>query len=701
MAEYLVCLLTSNNIDYLKLSLDCVLKQTKFSDFHINIVVNTLNENYYNDVINNFKNITSYNLKIIRTESNGKPGKGHNSIINIFKNNYKYKKLIMLDGDDFLYPDSIYKIDKLYSKNNYDVITLCGNTFLKYERFNITNVNNKYSFEYTFDVTEHKYIKKMGTDYNTTIATPFRLLSLNRNLINKYEKLYDEQCYTYDDYLMFLIIYKEYFKNDLNILLLSCATMYMYTKFNCNDKASTISKDETSSIIDENKICKNYIKSMNINELKCENLNIIPYTDLFPNYDDNVSRKFYIDILSNSLKLADIIEYKTKILFIDTVSWDYNTIYQKPLGGTPSAIFNICNILSKNNNILVLTPSSKYTKVSENLSYNTLTDLNIINFNADYIVFQGSLYKNAEFYKSINNNIKLICWTQHDVNVDFIKKEFSKKTNFDKFIFVSNWQKNRYLQYYNLDHKKCFVMQNAISENINLSAKYQKEKTLIYISSPYRGLLIAYKMFLKIKEKIPDIRFKVFSCFSRDFNNTYSNKTFNPLRKEDINLTNDYDRFYKNLYEKLIDDSNIDYYGSVPQDVLFKHLQKSMILFYPNTFPETCCTSILEAMALKCNVITSDLGALSETSNGFSDIFNPTIDVSNIDYTLDEAVSNPIDTNLISQKYFNNFIEKTIHLINNYYSTENQEKLSKQIKYISEECIWSKKTNKFCQILEI
>jgi glycosyltransferase involved in cell wall biosynthesis len=91
-------------------------------------------------------------------------------------------------------------------------------------------------------------------------------------------------------------------------------------------------------------------------------------------------------------------------------------------------------------------------------------------------------------------------------------------------------------------------------------------------------------------------------------------------------LINDHNIYYKDFFKQLVDDSNIEFYGSVPQKILFEHLKTAMIMFYPNTYPETCCTSILECMAHKCNVITSDLGALAETSNGFANIFNPLID---------------------------------------------------------------------------
>lgn len=700
MAEYLVCILSSSNIESLKITYESAYNQEKFHDFHINIILNTLDENYYNEVINYFK-LNNKLTKILKTESNGKPGKGHNSVINHFKNSFKYDKLIIIDGDDYFYPDSIYKINLLYEKNNYDVITLAGNTIITNSEFQTKSKNNKYSLEYTFDINEMT-VSDISTDYNKILATPFRLISLNRQILNLYEKLYDEDCLTYDDYLTFLIIYKEYFLKNLNILILSCDSMYMYTKFNNSFKATSSLTESLLKV--ENEICRKNATKLNINmdNLECEKIKIIPFHLIISNYENKISNNFYLNVLSQSIKTFNPIYCKKNILFIDTTEWNYYTIDNKPVGGTQSAIYYLSNKLSEKDNVLVLTTSNSHLKISDNLSYNFINEQNIISFNPDYVIFQGLMYNSFEFYKNLNPKVKLINWNQHDINVQFVKNTFSKELFFDKYIFVSNWQKNRYIQNYNLDHSKCYVMQNAISNNIPLNYDYMnsKEPTITFMSLPYRGLLIAFELFQIIKKEIPNIKFKIFSSFSRDFNTTYSKKIFNPMTIDDLNnLDNEFDKYYLPLYKQLVSDKNIEFYGSVPQKILFKHLESSMIFFYPNTFLETCCTSILEAMAFKCNVITSNIGALPETCNGFASLFDPLIDFSFYDENIINYLHSPIQIDKISENYINKFVEKTISLIKNYYSINNKNSLNHQINYIKSKCIWDKKINDFLNIL--
>jgi hypothetical protein len=75
------------------------------------IVVNSLNPQYFNQVVKEFPNIWC-----VPTKSNGMPGKGHNSVLNIFRyyrrtlTNAPFDYLIPLDGDDFLYPVAISRI---------------------------------------------------------------------------------------------------------------------------------------------------------------------------------------------------------------------------------------------------------------------------------------------------------------------------------------------------------------------------------------------------------------------------------------------------------------------------------------------------------------------------------------------------------------------------------------------------------------
>ena len=91
-SKFLLCILTSSNEKLLKVSYNSALNQVNHNlDYTIIIVVNSLNTSYYNSVCEEFKNI---DVEIIQTVSNGKPGMGHNSVINLFKHRLQYDYII-------------------------------------------------------------------------------------------------------------------------------------------------------------------------------------------------------------------------------------------------------------------------------------------------------------------------------------------------------------------------------------------------------------------------------------------------------------------------------------------------------------------------------------------------------------------------------------------------------------------------------
>ena len=83
------------------------------------IVVNTLNDDYYNEVKN-----AGFSFDVIRTESNGKPSKGKNSCRDLFlKSDSDF--MSQVDGDDWLYPTWAKSIAQhIYQYPNIDVLGL-------------------------------------------------------------------------------------------------------------------------------------------------------------------------------------------------------------------------------------------------------------------------------------------------------------------------------------------------------------------------------------------------------------------------------------------------------------------------------------------------------------------------------------------------------------------------------------------------
>jgi glycosyltransferase involved in cell wall biosynthesis len=78
---------------------------------------------------------------------------------------------------------------------------------------------------------------------------------------------------------------------------------------------------------------------------------------------------------------------------------------------------------------------------------------------------------------------------------------------------------------------------------------------------------------------------------------------------------------YQDLYDKCESLDGVVYRGSVSNEELRKELHTFDILAYPNTFEETSCISVIEALSAGLRVVTSNLGALPETTEGWARMY--------------------------------------------------------------------------------
>ena len=218
----------------------------------------------------------------------------------------------------------------------------------------------------------------------------------------------------------------------------------------------------------------------------------------------------------------------------------------------------------------------------KHLSDESFKDINLILNNTNYDLIEKD---------KIN-----ILWMHHFVNqkeaINLGSKDFINKL--DWIVYNSNWNFEQHIKYFKVPKNKSIVIRNAI-EKINFIEKPKDKISLIYHTTPWRGLKILLKVFKNLN--LENVELNV--CSS----------TIIYGKKFDSILGKNYDE----LFSECKNTKNVNYFGFLKNEKIIEQLKKVHIFAHPSIWPETSCIAAIESMAAGCEVVTTNLGALNET----------------------------------------------------------------------------------------
>jgi glycosyltransferase involved in cell wall biosynthesis len=204
----------------------------------------------------------------------------------------------------------------------------------------------------------------------------------------------------------------------------------------------------------------------------------------------------------------------------------------------------------------------------------------------------------------------------HDLPEDPESKKFKDpefQQNIHKYIFISNWQFQRYqlIQGVKYDDKS-EVIESGIEPAPQTALKKPEDGKIhiVYTSTPQRGLEILVPVFKHLATVYPNIHLHVFSSFK-------------------IYGWDQMDIQYEPLYKDIRDHPQMTYHGYVPNDDLKKFINNCHIFAYPSIWLETSCRAMLEAMSAGLVCVHTSYGALPETSGGLNIMYRGDIENSN------------------------------------------------------------------------
>ena len=300
-----------------------------------------------------------------------------------------------------------------------------------------------------------------------------------------------------------------------------------------------------------------------------------------------------------------------RIVFYDRTPVDYTaeTPFVAPLGGSESAQCYLAIELVKLGHSVALVSNTsapgRYRGVecSNHRDAGTSALLNA----ADIVVSS-----NEALGRFIRDNLRvtrpLVIWIQHAHDQPAVRglESSRERKMWAGYAFVSRWQLDCYVNVFWVPEERSRVMRNAVAPSFAEIEPTEpwfmrsEAPVLVYTSQPYRGLDVLLDAFPAIAAAVPGTKLKVFSGFAA----TYGT----PLADDP----------YGEIYLRCKATDGVAYRGPVPQPELMRELTGAAALAYPSTFAETSCISALEAMAAGTAVLTTNLGALSETTGGYA-----------------------------------------------------------------------------------
>jgi glycosyltransferase involved in cell wall biosynthesis len=302
-------------------------------------------------------------------------------------------------------------------------------------------------------------------------------------------------------------------------------------------------------------------------------------------YDINHSQAYqYYQQCAEKLNI-EIFDSKTDLVFyiIGGRPFHDKTLETEGIGGSESALIYVSRELAALGYRIKVFTNCDNPGIYNNIAYFDLVDFYLYcHFNTLPILIAVRSVKPFEL--QINAKVKIL-WIHDNPNVKLSPEILCQ---IDKIVSVSQFQQQQWSEEFHIPPEKFCILHNGIDSSLfNEYNPIRPGKKLIYTSQPQRGLPLLLELFLKIQQNCPDAELHIFAYSSQS--------TTDQLQSQ-----------YKNQ-------SHIHFHGSVSKQVLANELKSARLFVYPTSFLESFCMAAVEAQAAGVPVVSSAIGALTET----------------------------------------------------------------------------------------
>ena len=280
-------------------------------------------------------------------------------------------------------------------------------------------------------------------------------------------------------------------------------------------------------------------------------------------------------------------------------AWTGRDILNKGMGGAETFVIEIARHLQKSGYFKVIVfCRCEENEIFEGVEYRRLQEY--FSFLFENTIHTCIIGRYSEYYPiTLRGNVKNIYMIAHDL--DFTGNVIPIDNRLKNIFCLSNW----HTSYFSSMYKSLQDIIKPFGYGIDSTLFDSNTKNItdnfpifIYSSYPIRGLLPLLQMWPKIIQKYPNALLHIHS----DINGKWSND----MRPIEMNLI-------KELLISYADDKSIIYHGWTDKNKLAKSWVNSDICFYPCTYNETFCHTMLEAAISKTLIVTNALAALNDT----------------------------------------------------------------------------------------
>lgn len=166
---------------------------------------------------------------------------------------------------------------------------------------------------------------------------------------------------------------------------------------------------------------------------------------------------------------------------------------------------------------------------------------------------------------------------------------------FDHFVFVTSWQRDQYVDCFDIPYSECSVVYNAIEKKYNPVEKDMSTIRFIYHTTPHRGLELLVPIFDALSKEFDNIHLDVYSSF----------KIYGWEKRDEV---------YSGVFKNIEAHPNMTYHGTKSNGEVLAALDKAHVFLYPCIWKETSCIALIEAIKSQVICVHPNYGALAETA---------------------------------------------------------------------------------------